>query len=300
MVTYLVHLLIGTGSTEAVETELLVRVSLPAHGAHGLNAEDWKTVREDGETVLLVLSIEDLEARDGDDTGRDVVLLLQVLGSINANADLRAGGDNGDSSVLRIESNVSTLERLLNAGGLEMGKVLTGKGEDAGSVLGSQSRVVGSAGLVAISRTPHHEVRQGTEVGKSLDRLVSRAVFTKTNGVVRRDIDGPDLREGGQTHGAGSIGDEVQEGTASGDHGAVSSHTVHGSSHGMFTDTISEVPASIITELENWGLEVNSALPPGVVGASQIGRSRHELRDGLVDLLKDGLGEFPRGNSRVG
>lgn len=133
-----------------------MRVSLPAHGAHGLDAENGDAIRKDRETVFLVLDIENLEARDGNDTGSDVVLLLQVLGSINANADLRTGRDDGNVGVLSIKSNISTLERLLDAGSLQMGKVLTGESEDARGFLGGQRRVVGSAGFVAISWSPHH------------------------------------------------------------------------------------------------------------------------------------------------
>lgn len=37
--TYLVDILVGTRGTESVETELLVSISLPAHGAHDLNGQ---------------------------------------------------------------------------------------------------------------------------------------------------------------------------------------------------------------------------------------------------------------------
>lgn len=139
-------------------------VTLPAHGGGSLDGEDGDTVGEDVELVVLVLGIEDLEARNGDDTGNNVVVLLEVGGSLDGDADLGTGGDDGNGSVGGLNGDVRTLQSSLNAGILKLGQVLTGKGQNAGGVLRGESRVVGSTGLVAISGTPDHAVGESTEV----------------------------------------------------------------------------------------------------------------------------------------
>lgn len=275
-------------------------VTLPTHGGAGFNGQNGDTVGQDRQAVLLVLSIEDLEARNGDNAGSDTVLLLEVGGSIDTDADLGTGGDNGDGSVGGVNSNVGTLKGTLDGGVLELGQVLAGQGQDGGSVLGSQSRVVGSAGLVAVSGTPDHAVGHGTEVSQSLNGLVSRTILTQTNGVVGSDVDDTDAGQGRQTEGTGSVGDEVQEGTTGGDDGTVGSQTVHDGSHGVLTDTVAEVATRPLTNAKLRGLEVDGVLPAGVVGASQISRSGEQLGDNTVNLLKDSLGQLAGGDSRVG
>jgi hypothetical protein len=277
-----------------------VRVAFPAKSGSSLNGQDGDTVREDGETVLLGLSVKDLEARNGDNTSSNTVLVLQVLSSVNGNADFRTGRHNDDGGVRSVNSDVTTLETVLNGRVLELRKVLTGKSEDGRSVLGGKGRVVGSAGLVAVGGTPDHEVRQSTEVCKGLNRLVSRTIFTKTNGVVSGDPDNADLRQSRKTDGTGSIGNEVQESTTSGDDGTVSCETIHDGTHGVLTDTVAEVTTAPLTNAVLRGLEVNSSLPASVVGSSQISGTGEKLRKNTVDLLQDSLGQLTRCNGRIG
>lgn len=296
---YLVDLLVGTRGTEAVETELLVRVALPAHGAECLDGQDGDTVGEDGESVLLALGIEDLEAGNGDNGGIDVVLLLEVGGSLDTDADLGTSGDEDDAGVGSGKNSVATLQSILNGRVLQLGQVLASEGQNARGVLGGQGRVVGSAGLVAVSRAPDHEVGHGTEVSQSLNGLVSRAVLTQTDGVVGGHVDDTDARERRQTKGTSSVGDEVQESTTGGDDGAVGRETVHDSSHAVLTHTIAQVATRPVTNTEVRGLEVNGVLPAGVVGASQISRSGEQFRDSTVDLLEDSLRQLAGSDSRV-
>lgn len=299
-VAYLVDLLVRTRGTEAVETELLVRVAFPAHGGEGLNGQDGDTVGEDRESVFLALGIKDLEAGNGDNAGGDVVLLLEVGGSLDTDADLGTSGDEDDVGVGSGKDGVTTLQTVLDGGVLQLGQVLAGEGQNAGGVVGGQSRVVGSAGLVAVSRAPDHHVGQSTEVSQSLNGLVSRAVLTQTDGVVGGHMDDTDARESRQTDGTSSVGNEVQESTASRDNGAVGSETVHDRSHGMLTHTVAEVATRPVTDTVLRGLEVNGVLPAGVVGTSQIGRSREQLRQSRVNLLEDSLGQLTGSDSGVG
>lgn len=299
MESYLVDLLVGAGGTEPVETELLVRVALPTHGGQSLNGHDGDAVGKDLESVVLGLSIKDLEARDGDNTSDDVVLLLEVGGGFDTDADLGTSGDEGDGGVGSLDHGVGTLQSSLNGRVLELGQVLTSEGEDARSVLGGDGGVVGSAGLVAVGGTPNHAIREGTEVGQSFDRLVGRTVLTQTDGVVGSDVDDADAGEGGQTKSTGGIGDEVEESTTGGDDGAVGSKTVHNGSHGVLTHTVADVATGPLANAVDGGLEVDGVLPAGVVGAGQISGTGQELRDNIVDLLEDSLRQLTRGDGSV-
>lgn len=78
-------------------------IPLPTKGRHSLYAESWDTIRNNLESVRLVLDIEDLEARNGNNTCNDVVLLLEVVGGLNTNVDFRTGTDDGDIGVCGFE-----------------------------------------------------------------------------------------------------------------------------------------------------------------------------------------------------
>jgi hypothetical protein len=276
-----------------------VRVLLPAESGHNLDGKGGDTVGDDGELVVLGLGIEDLSAGHGDNTSLEV-LLLEGLDGLKTDADLRTSGDEGDIGLLVLKSDVTTLDGVLNGGALKLGKVLAGKGQDGGSVLGGEGDVVSSGGLVAVSGAPDHHVGQSTEVGKSLNRLVSGTVLTKTDGVVGGDVNDALLGESRETDGTGGVGDEVEESTTGGDEGAVCLKTVHDGGHGVLTDTVTHVATRPLANASVRRLEVNSGLPAGVVGASKIGRAGNELRNDIVDLLDDSLGELTGSNGRVG
>lgn len=268
----LVDLLVGAGSTEAVEAELLVGVLLPAEGGHDLDGHGWDAVGNAGELVVLCLGVEDLHTWHGDDTGLDA-LVGEGLDGVEAYGDLGTSGNEGDLGGLVLEGDVTTLDTVLESGILELGKVLAGQGENGWGLCGGHGHVVGGRGLVAISWAPDHHVGQGTEVGKGLDRLVGWSVLTKTNGVVGGDIDDALVREGGKTDGTGGVRDEVQESATSWDDGAVGGHTVHHTGHGVLTHTVAHVMTRPVTKTSAWGLEVDGLLPASVVGASQVSRA---------------------------
>ena len=298
--TCLVNILVGTRSTETVQTELLVGISLPTHGAHNLDGERRDTVGEDTQAVFLALSIKDLEARQGHDTSLNVVLLGEVLNGVNADADLGSGGNEGDVSTFLLVEDVSTLDGLVDDRAFELGKVLPRKCEYARSVLGGEGDVVSGAGLVSVSRPPDHHVGQGTEVGQRLDGLVGRAVLSETDRVVGGNPDVADARKRGQTDGTGSVGDEVEEGTSIRQDGTVGSEAVEDGTHAVLADTVTDVAAAVVAEPGGGRLEVDGVLPSSEVGASEIGRTTKELGDDLVDLGEDDLGQLPGSDGGVG
>lgn len=58
-----------------------------------------------------------------------------------------------------------------------------------GVFFGRNGLEISSGSLIAVSRTPDHEVGDSTEVGQSLNRLVGRTILTKTDRVVGTDPD---------------------------------------------------------------------------------------------------------------
>jgi len=204
-IAYRVDIHVWTGSTESVKTELLVRVLLPSEGGHGLKGHGWDAILDDGHAVVLALGVKDLNTWHGDDTGVKTVLVLEDLDGIDGNTDLGTGGNNADVWLLVVNGNVTTLGGLLDGGSLELRQVLASEGEDGWGVLAGQSNVVHGRGLVTVSWTPDHHVWQSTVVSKSLDRLVSWTVLTKTDGVVSGNVENTVLGEGGETGGTGGV-----------------------------------------------------------------------------------------------
>ena len=83
------------------------------------------------------------------------------------------------------------------------------KGEDGRCGLRLKSDEVSGGSFVTVSRTPDVNVRSGTEVGESLDRLVGRSVFSKTNGIVGGNPDNLVATQSGKTDGTSGVRDEV-------------------------------------------------------------------------------------------
>lgn len=277
-----------------------MRIPLPAHGAHDLDRQRRDAVGQDAHAVGLVLEVKDLEAGDRDHAGLDVVLLLELLDGVDADAHLGTSRHKRDVGGLVLVEDVPTLDGLLDGRALELGKVLAGESHDAGGVLGRQGDVVSSAGLVAISRAPDHVVGEGAVVGERLDRLVSGAILAEADRVVGRHPEDADARERREARGTGSVRHEVEESTTVGHNGAVGSQTVHDGTHGVLADAVANVATGVVTKLGRRGLEVDGVLPPGQVRASQIGGTTDELGNGLVDLVEDNLGQLAGGNGGVG
>lgn len=171
-----VHVLVRSGSTEAVETELLVRVLLPSlfhllvdipsgctknsyKSGHHFNRQDRDSIGKDGKLVFLRLGIEDFPTRKGDNTGDNIVFLLQVLDSVDTDTNLRTSRDQSNLGTLGLDSDVSSLDGTLNGGVFKLRKVLPGQSDNGGGVLRDQGNVISGRGLVAISWAPDHAVR---------------------------------------------------------------------------------------------------------------------------------------------
>ena len=309
----LVDLVVRTRSSPRLETELVVRVGAPTEGRVGLDRQDRVAGWENAELVLGALAVltlathtkeaigethEDFLAWHGDDSDLEA-LLSELAGSLNTKRNLGTGGDKGQVGVLSILENVTTLGSLLDGRVGELGKVLSGEGENGRGVLGEDGNEVRGGSLVTVGRSPEGDVRGGSEPSSGLNRLVRGSVLTETDRVVGGDLDDSEVRKGGQSDGTGGVGDEVEESSAEWDDTTVRGKTVTDGGHTVLTDTESEVSALVRTETGRWVLEVLGTLVSGQVGSSQIGRTTDELWQNLGKGVDGGLGQLSGSNGGI-
>src|SRR5690606_15583055 len=92
-----------------------------------------------------------------------------------------------------------------------------------------------------ICRTPGFQVRRHAQGSQDFNRLVSRAVFTLTNGVVGVYEYVAQLHQCRHTYRVSSVLLEHQEGSAVRNEAAVSRNTVHDGAHTEFTYAVIDV-----------------------------------------------------------
>ena len=154
----------------------------------------------------------------------------------------------------------------------------------------------GDGRLYLVTGAPGAHVRGQTQGGDLLNRLVSRAIFTQTDGVVGVNEDGALLHQGGHAQGVAGVLHEHQEGGAVGDETTVQGDTVHDGGHAELAYTVVDVVAGGIVVGQGLGTG-----PHGQVGRRQVGRTTHELRQQLAERFQRVLGRFTgRDLGRVG
>lgn len=122
------------------------------------------------------------------------------------------------------------------------------------------------------------------------------SVLTQADGVVRGDPDDWVAGQGRESEGARGVGNKVQKGTTVGlEVGAVGGNTVHDGTHGVFTDTVTDVSAGVGADAEGWRLEVDGVGPSGQVGRRQVCRTTNEFWQGLFELAENNLGHLSGG-----
>lgn len=267
-----------------VKTDVGVGVFAPTVGGHGLDTQDRHAVWQDALLVVCRLSIESVEVWQGDDTGRQAGG-GKFLGGVNSKRNLRTGGSQDQSCVLNIKDHVTTSRSLFDGGAFQLWQTLSGQGDHRWGDGGFEGDLVCCRDFVTVGWSPDHQVWNGSEMGQGLDRLMGWTVFTQTDGVVGGDPDDWVAGKGRQSEGAGGVGNEVQEGTTVGlVVGAESGDTVHDGTHGVLTDTVTDVTAGVVTQAQRRRLEVDGVGPSGQVGRSQVCRTTNEFWQVLFQL----------------
>mmetsp|Transcript_52038 Transcript_52038/g.125585 ORF Transcript_52038/g.125585 Transcript_52038/m.125585 type:complete len:636 (-) Transcript_52038:69-1976(-) len=205
--------------------------------------------------------------------------------------DLRSSGDDDHVKVGSfLLGDVGTLEGTLTAGHVVhvvvLVDVLTREDQCSGSLLACDRGDHGCNSLFGVSRTVNIQVGDNTESRNCLNRLVSGAVLTDTDGVVREDVrDTVQLRKSGDTDSGAEVVDEDQEGRSRDLEKTVESESVHDGTHGVFTDTEVKVLSGV--RLVEASTEVSTIVDVVTGRSVKIGRSRNVVRDELGDFLDD-------------
>src|SRR5699024_7236757 len=160
-------------------------------GAHGL--------REHRLAVLVVLLVEPVERRGGDDAGLDA-LAGQHLGGLDGHLDLGARGHQDDvrGTALGLDQDVGAAAHALGGlllGALEHRDVLAGQGQGLRAGRALERGDPRGGGLIRVRRAQGGHARHGAQGGQLLDRLVSRAVLAETDGVVRPHVERRDVHQ---------------------------------------------------------------------------------------------------------
>ncbi|KAH3661259.1 hypothetical protein OGAPHI_006666 [Ogataea philodendri] len=244
----LVHISCLTGSTESVETKLGVGVLGPSRRGHHLNRENWHAVWKNRQLVVRGLSIKGVEVWKRHNSSWNT-LVSKNLSGIDGERNLRTGGNQDELWIRNLVDSVTTLQGLLDARTSQLRQVLSRKSKDGRSLGTLNGLDVGSRGLVTICWSPDHQVRNGSQVGQSFDRLMGWTILTQTNGVMSSNPDDWVVRQSRKSHGTGSVRHKVEEsGTKHFVVGTEGRNTVDDGTHSVFSHTESDVSTRLGTK----------------------------------------------------
>lgn len=229
--------------------------------------------------VVGALAVEAFHGGHGDDT--DTRLASGGLDGV-----LKLGAcrdDDGFEGSFFFLGDVSASASAFAAGGdveLLLGHDLLARKDEGGRSVGAEEGRGPSAGdFLGVSGANDVEVWNHAQATDGLDRLVSGAVFTDTNGVVGEDIDDGEFSQSGEADGRAHVVGEDEEGRAAGTEEAVVGDAVANRAHGVLADTEPDVFAF-------WS---RSAVVAGVLEVV-LGRTVKVSRTG--DKAGDELGDF--------
>ncbi|KAH3662800.1 hypothetical protein OGATHE_004376 [Ogataea polymorpha] len=249
--------------------------------------------------VVSWLLVKSEEVWDGNNSSWDTLLSKQ-LGSVNGQRNLGTGSNQNQLGVVNLVNDVTTLQGLLNRRARQLRQVLSRKSQHRWCLGARDGLDVSSRGLVTVCWSPDHQIWNGSEVGKGLNRLVGWSVLTKTNRVVGGNPDDWVVRESRQSQRTRGVGHKVEEsGTERLVVGTVSRDTVDDGAHTVLSHTESEVLTGVVTQTSGLRLEVNGTRPSGQVGWGQIGRTTNQFRKNSLQLTQANLRKLSRSNSSV-
>ena len=170
-------------------------------------------------------------------------------------------------------------------------QVLTRENQCAWAALTFDGGFPRGRGFHGIARTPGFQIRGVTQVGHLFYRLVRRAVFTQTNGVVGVHENRTLLHQGCHAHGVTGVFHEHQESGAVRNEAFVQSDTVHHGAHGEFAHAVEHVVTGGVGFAH-----ALAAFPQGQVRAGEVGRTAEEFRQQRAEGVQGVLRGFTRGN----
>ena len=103
---------------------------------------------------------------------------------------------------------------------------------------------------MGVARANDGEIRDRTQGGEVLDRLVRRAVFAEADRVVRKDKDRLDMRQGRKPDRRPHVIRKRLKRSAKRYHAAVQGHAVHRRAHRVFADAVMDIAVLVISRPE--------------------------------------------------
>ena len=101
----------------------------------------------------------------------------------------------------------------------------------------------GACRLGAIARPPDVEPRDHTQARRMFNRLMGRAIFAHTNGIVGKNVDDSDFHQRGHPDGIPAVITKRQKGPAVRNESAVQSDSIERGCHAKFTHPVVHITA---------------------------------------------------------
>jgi len=249
--------------------------------------------RQDRLLVASILGFEHAGARHGHNA-HVTALGSQLVVGLNGQAHFGTGGDQDQ---LRLTHAVfEHVAATADVGDLCVGthlvlQVLTGEDQRRRAVFTLDGVLPCHGGFHRVGWAPAIQVRRGAQAGQLLDRLVRRAVFAQTDGVVGVDMDHTLLHQRSHTYRVARIFHEHQEGCAVRHQAAVQGHAVHDGAHAELAHAVVHVVAAGV-----FGRDTFATFPQGQVGTGQVSRTAEELRQQWAKGVQGVLAGFTAGD----
>ena len=211
------------------------------------------------------------------------------------------GNDDGlgllfQAHLLRLGQYISALADIVQTAGVGgqigialggVAQVLARQQQRGRLVLVLQCDGPGHCSFSGIAGTPNVQIRNQAQRSGMLDRLVRRAVFAQTDGVMGKHVHHTQLHQRRHANGIAAVIAEGQEGATIGNEATVQGDAVHDGGHAEFTHTVIDVAATDqlaagVLRLRHRAIgfeaQVWRALGVGQVGAGQVGRATQHFR----------------------
>src|SRR5690606_12750221 len=265
-----------SGFAKGVDTDhgaVQANILAPEVGDAGFDRNTLHARDQHAVLVGLVLTIEHIGRRHGNHarlgTGG-----IELGGSLDRQIELGAGRDQDDvrraadarEYITALADQVELLLVMLDAR-----HVLTAQHQAGRAILALDGRSPGHGGFGRAARTPYVHARNVAQTGGSFDRLVGRAVFALTDGVVGQHVDHAQLHQRRHPHAVAHVVGELVEGTTERQDAAVQCHAVHDRGHAELAHAVGNIVAWLLAA------DVLEARIAGQVGTGQVGRTADEL-----------------------
>lgn len=260
-------------NAEAVDTDdlaLSADVFPPEAGDTGFDGDTLGAGGgEHAFAILGALAVEAFHARHGDNTDARL-----AFGTFDGPLNFGTGGDDDgfERGGFHYED-ITTFERAFTtsrgACSTLMRQILATECEQGRAVIAAEGGSEGGCGFFGIAGADDVEIWDDAQTADGLDGLVSWAVFTNADGVVRENIGDRQFGQSGDTDARAAVVSKDEEGGAASEEETVVGDAVADRAHGVLADAKPDVAAGAVA-----GGEVATAGDVVLCGAEECRRCR--------------------------